>query len=202
MKPSRLYLALGLAHLSRCAPLDVSDAVDGVATTPRVRPIHIPPRTAPQAVTHDISQSPVVTRPAPPHGQPDPEFRRQISHPESTETSLPTPGHDPMDSLDGINDEDYASEVDAMDPPFAQPSFAQPGMPCQHGRSARERNDMLVVFLAVAFMLVVVMMETWGSVFRRQGVIRLQETTAGRPVLVHSITERSIIGGEKQGLRA
>ncbi|KAH6855054.1 hypothetical protein B0I37DRAFT_350288 [Chaetomium sp. MPI-CAGE-AT-0009] len=43
---------------------------------------------------------------------------------------------------------------------------------------SHDRNNMLIVYLAAAFMVVVVAMEAWGSAFRRQGAIRLDETTS------------------------
>lgn len=43
----------------------------------------------------------------------------------------------------------------------------QPGSPCQEGHRSRERNDMLIVYLAGAFMLVVVAIEACGTVLRR-----------------------------------
>jgi len=40
-------------------------------------------------------------------------------------------------------------------------------MPYHHGQLAHDRNDMLIVYLAAAFMIVVVVMEAWGGAFRR-----------------------------------
>lgn len=61
-----------------------------------------------------------------------------------------------------VDDEDDAEVLDVT---YATPPY--PGIPCPHSRPSRERNDMLVVFLAIAFMMAVVVMETWGSIFKR-----------------------------------
>ncbi len=60
---------------------------------------------------------------------------------------------------------DDEDDTEMLDRTYATPP--QPGIPCPHSRPSRERNDMLVVFLAMAFMLAVVVMETWGSIFKR-----------------------------------
>lgn len=77
-----------------------------------------------------------------------------------------------------LGDEDLleVTETDVDITTFA--SFARPGMPCRHGRLLRENNDMLIIYLATSFLLVVVMVETWGSYVRRQeqGTIRLKES--------------------------
>jgi hypothetical protein len=62
-------------------------------------------------------------------------------------------------------------------------------MPCHHGQLAQDRNDMLIVYLAAAFMIVVVVMEAWGGAFRRQGAIRLDETTSRPPASVRADAE-------------
>jgi hypothetical protein len=46
--------------------------------------------------------------------------------------------------------------------------FARPVMPSQLERQTTERNDMLVVYLVVAFVLWVIVMETGKSLFRRK----------------------------------
>jgi hypothetical protein len=56
-------------------------------------------------------------------------------------------------------------EVGEMEIAIAIPS--RTGTPCHYARLSRERNDVLVVFLAVAFLLVVLTVETWGSICRR-----------------------------------
>jgi len=55
-------------------------------------------------------------------------------------------------------------------------------IPYRQAWPSREHNDMLIVCLAAAFMVAVVVMETWKSLSSRQGTIRL-ETTAHQPQL-------------------
>ncbi|KAK0633231.1 hypothetical protein B0T14DRAFT_560839 [Immersiella caudata] len=71
-------------------------------------------------------------------------------------------------------------EVSEMEIAIAIPS--RMGAPCHYARLSRERNDVMVVFLAVAFLLVVLTVETWGTicssvrnVFGRRGAIRLED---------------------------
>ncbi|KAK0655915.1 hypothetical protein B0T16DRAFT_384706 [Cercophora newfieldiana] len=71
-------------------------------------------------------------------------------------------------------------EISEMEIAIAIPS--RMGTPCHYARLSRERNDMLVVFLAVAFLIVVLTVEAWGSicgrarsVFGCQGAIRLED---------------------------
>ncbi|KAK4453478.1 hypothetical protein QBC34DRAFT_207668 [Podospora aff. communis PSN243] len=71
-------------------------------------------------------------------------------------------------------------EVSEMEIAIAIPS--RMGTPCHYARLSRERNDVLVVFLAVAFLLVVLTVETWETicssvrkVFSRRGAIRLED---------------------------
>jgi len=56
-------------------------------------------------------------------------------------------------------------EVSEMEIAIAIPS--RMGTPCRYARLSRDRNDVLVVFLAVAFLLAVLMIEAWGSICRR-----------------------------------
>jgi hypothetical protein len=51
-------------------------------------------------------------------------------------------------------------QVDVAGPP-------QPGMPCDQGQPSHDRNDMLIVYLAAVFMVVVVAIEAWSGAFRR-----------------------------------
>ncbi len=154
MKASTLCLALsGVAQLVACAPApggptaradEISDTTHGdVAPAPRrwsAYPNQDPPTVSQPGGTLpvDVDVLPPLSKHRTPGGAPWP-------HPNHHE-------HDHVfEPLD----------VTSITPP------AHPGMPCHHSRSSRERNDMLVVFLAIAFMVVVVVMETWGSIFRR-----------------------------------
>lgn len=56
------------------------------------------------------------------------------------------------------------NEGDVADLILGSPQY---GRPRHQDQASRERNDMLVVFLAIAFMAAVVLMETWGRIFRR-----------------------------------
>ncbi len=151
MKASSWCLALGLAQLAACAPIPnartradevLSTRHGGISTTaPRVWSINL------------IHDSPAAPRrkgfvPSPPlskHRTPPPK------------ATWPQPYQPEQQRQD-----EAAEPLDAG--PVTPPHLS---MPCHQGRSSRERNDMLVVFLAVAFMAVVVVMETWGSIFKK-----------------------------------
>jgi len=184
MKASSLCLALGVAQLAACAPTPNArtraDEVlgtrhGGIATTaPRVWSINL---------IHDSPAAPrqkgfVPNPPLSKHRTPSEAGRPQPDHPEQQRD------HEAAEPLD----------ADRVVPPHLS-------MPCHQGRSSRERNDMLVVFLAVAFMAVVVVMETWGSIFKRQGAIRLEETPSQPPVSIRAAPDnQSGIGDEKRSV--
>ena len=154
MKASSFCLALGVAQLAACAPIPnarsptashADEVLDtrhgGIATTaPRVWSINL------------IHDSPAAPRPK--GFIPNPPLSKHRTPPKA---GSPQPDHPEQQ----LHDE-AAEPLDAD--PVAQPHLS---MPCHQGRSSRERNDMLVVFLAVAFMAVVVVMETWGSIFKK-----------------------------------
>ncbi|KAK4149399.1 hypothetical protein C8A00DRAFT_38006 [Chaetomidium leptoderma] len=170
MKATNLYLALGAAQLALCAP------VPGVAAAPRTWSPYLTQNDAPEPDRRDPSKLPQPKLIHPADGErihPLSKHRNQgdripktegssgwsRERPKSDATRLPHPVHN--------EDDDF----DLMD-------IAHHGVPCHQGQSLRERNDMLVVFLAVVFMAVVVVMETWGSLFQRQGAIRLQDNAS------------------------
>ncbi len=152
MKASSFCLALGVAQLAACAPIPNArtraDEVlgtrhGGIATTaPRVwsaNLVHDPPAAPRQK--EFIPSPPLSKHRTPPKAEwPQPDYPEQQQQ-----------------------QQDEAAELLDADP-VAPPHLS---MPCHQNRSSRERNDMLVVFLAVAFMAVVVVMETWGSIFKR-----------------------------------
>lgn len=192
MKASSLYLALGVAQLATCAPAvvrvgDISDAIRSSSLHQHTGPGQGPDQGGAPVVV-------VVVEPPPPHRliltRP---LHDALLPPLSKHRTPPPPpgagvGGSPYPSIDG----------NVVTPP-------QLGMPCHGAGSSHERNDMLVVFLAVAFMAMVVVMETWGSISRRrrQGAIRLEETTKQQqqppPISIQAMSDnQSGIGDEKR----
>jgi hypothetical protein len=68
-------------------------------------------------------------------------------------------------------------EVSEMEIAIAIPS--RMGAPCHYARLSRERNDVMVVFLAVAFLLVVLTVETWGTICSRLVLVFVPGATLG-----------------------
>jgi hypothetical protein len=159
MKASSLYFALGAAQVAMCAPVTTSltnhmneaaDTRHGVTTRPRVWSTLDSQGDAPGRARHDsVPPHPINGDIQSPH---IPQTQSQ-STPEIHVIRVPRPVHDENDVLELL-------KLDATG--SRQPA----GVPCQ-GMSASERNNMLIVFLAVAFFVAVVVMETCGSVFRR-----------------------------------
>ncbi|KAK4674101.1 hypothetical protein QC763_117520 [Podospora pseudopauciseta] len=170
----RWYIVLGLAHMATCSPVPVllkerleifSDAANGVVTVLQSRSSEL------SSVISERSQDGSAQTPI---EVASPQLRPLTKHRPAAET-----WEDEMDApVVTLGDEDLleVTETDVDITTFA--SFARPGMPCRHGRLLRENNDMLIIYLATSFLLVVVMVETWGSCVRRQeqGTIRLEES--------------------------
>jgi hypothetical protein len=171
MKASSLYFALSAAQLAICAPMaavaterqnHAPDTVDSAATTRKTWTTYLDENEAAGRDRHDPRGRPEPLAPA--HGELLPPLSKHRTH----ESVSSRPGQEPH-KVDALHvpyprpNDDAVPELldlDATSPP-------RPGMPCHHARPSGERNDMLVVFLAVAFMVMVVVMETWGSIFRR-----------------------------------
>ncbi|KAL2126628.1 hypothetical protein VTI74DRAFT_516 [Chaetomium olivicolor] len=180
MKLSSIFFALSAAPLSMCVPAGTLH-LDGVSdAAPRIRS-----ETAPVL---DRERQAKMPR----HAYQDPYAplsKHRIPHgKQPTIDLIPLP--------DLVDDEDDTAEL--VDLGYL-PSSAQTGLPYHKGISSRERNDMLVVLLAIVFIVVVVAMETWGKLFRRQGAIRLDSTSSQPPVPVQMVAEDANgIGDEKR----
>ncbi|KAK0723956.1 hypothetical protein B0T21DRAFT_351084 [Apiosordaria backusii] len=173
MRWSGFYIALSLAHLATCAPVAVvlkerlevvSDAVNGVVSVLQSRSSELSGIISEKS-QDESSQTPIEV--GSPQLRPLTKHRPATLWLEDEEGSPVVP----------LVDEDFL-EVTETDVDITLCSFARPGMPCRHGRILRENNDMLIIYLATSFLLVVVMVETWGSYVRRQeqGTIRLEES--------------------------
>ncbi|KAK4194303.1 hypothetical protein QBC40DRAFT_35454 [Triangularia verruculosa] len=173
MRWSGIYIALGLAHLATCSPVPVvlkerlevfSDAVNGVVTVLQSRSSEL------SSVISERSQDGSAQTPI---EVGSPQLRPLTKHRPAELWS-----EDDMDApVIALGDEDLL-EVTETEVDITLSTFARPGMPCRQGRIMRENNDMLIIYLATSFLLVVIMVETWGSYMRRQerGEIRLDES--------------------------
>lgn len=187
MKPVTLCLALGAAQLATCAPVPGHAMSRGEEVSGRE---HDATPFKSWIVDNDQDDSPA------PNGQsrrmqPRPEIRQLSLLRPLSRHRIPNgerqrrPRHDDMrwphhDHHDHHEHDHFGPlDVNNAGPP-------QPGMPYHHGQLAQDRNDMLIVYLAAAFMIVVVVMEAWGGAFRRQGAIRLDETTSRPPASVRA----------------
>lgn len=161
MKASSLYFALGAAQVAICAPMarsltrhvdDVSDTGHGVATPPLVWLTLDGQDDAKGLDQHDSATPHPIDGDIPP-----PPPRRRIPKTRNRETPdidvarLP-PVYDENDILE-------RSESGAT-------GTHQPGMPCL-GVSDSERNNRIIVFLAMVFFVMVGIMEACGSIFQR-----------------------------------
>ncbi|KAK4225101.1 hypothetical protein QBC38DRAFT_483839 [Podospora fimiseda] len=190
MRLGTFSVILGFAHLATCASLPIvtikgrldvvpSDATEGAVTIlqttsrhsssspsadePIVIPVEINANTLPSLRKHRNSKfvSPI---PYPVSPVPYP-----VVTDEDGEPINPTPPPPPQD-FDGDYEPIEITESENLS------SFAHPGIPYRHGKVG-EINDMHVIMLAVAFLMVVIIMETWASYSRRrQGRIRLEGT--------------------------
>ncbi|KAK0668135.1 hypothetical protein QBC41DRAFT_127939 [Cercophora samala] len=200
MRWTGFYIALGVAHMVTCSPVPVvlkerleifSDAVNGVVTVLQSRSSEL--STVISGGSQDGStQTPIEAG--------SPQLRPLTKH---------RPAEKWEDEMDApvvtLGDEDLleVTETDVDITTFA--SFARPGMPCRHGRILRENNDMLIIYLATSFLLVVVMVETWGSYMRKQerGAIRLEESPVREVCSIQSDSTPDItqdVSDEKKAL--
>lgn len=195
MKVSSLYFALGIAPSAICAPTprgsmdraaDSSVRRQGVPTQPKVWSTGDSLNHAPKPATRDLpSRHPRPELFYPMTGGAPAALTRhwndRISSARSPQPNArtPTPKTDAKPAPHQPHDGKEISKLLGMDT-----GASHAGGPCHHGVFSRERNDMLIVFLAVAFMGVVVVMETWGRIFPRQGAIRLEETACQPPISI------------------
>ncbi|KAL2183268.1 hypothetical protein L209DRAFT_758779 [Thermothelomyces heterothallicus CBS 203.75] len=180
MKASCLCLTLGVAPLAICAPVSrflpgpggeaLDHAINRFAPTPwfaqgsqtveKAEPQQgFNPHKLPPA---KVAQPNVLLPPLSRHRPPPPAERPE--EPETDAVFVPHPAQDEPN-----NPELFESQT------TENPESA---IPCHQAWSPRENNDVLVVCLAAAFMLVVVVMEVWKSLFRRKGAIRLESSAS------------------------
>ncbi|KAK0729855.1 hypothetical protein B0H67DRAFT_638426 [Lasiosphaeris hirsuta] len=210
MKVSNLYLALQLAPLAMSAPVpfgltkhtkpgshDTYDYKVMPKTTWRLRR----PKFAPDVLFFDddadeipLNNRPVTLSKSTPTSEalaiPRPiptEYLLVIESDSNSGATSEKTSHD-VSSLDG----DDLFDIAELDIAIGIPS-ARLGAPCQYARLSRERNDVLVVCLAVAFLLIVLTVETWGSLcrsarrsLRKEGAIRLEEELTCEPLSIQA----------------
>jgi hypothetical protein len=212
MKAIGLCLALGVAQLAMCAPAPRNSR--GLLEEVSARR-HDPSPPPPKAWLHypynNQDDEPV----------PNKHYSSRLPRPKSPRPDQlpPLSRHrikiDVIRVPDPVHDEDENDDFELVDVEIA--GTPHPDMPCHHGHCHRhrhphphphggwhshshERNDMLIVYLAVAFTLGVVAMEAWGSIFKkRQGAIRLEETASEPPVSIRaSPDDQDAIQDEKR----
>lgn len=190
MKTATLYLALlHLAPLALSAPmlteLATSGKPQGAAPSSRIRWKFGRPKF-PSTVRLPATGDDRVSGYPPPHPI-DLVFLHSPRPGRDSEPELPFPEPQRREDVEDM------FELTDMDLAIAIPTAARP---CQHARASREHNDVLVVVLAVAFLLIVLTVETWGSLSRsvrrillKQGAIRLDEETPKEPLSIQACTD-------------
>ncbi|KAK0628649.1 hypothetical protein B0T17DRAFT_614541 [Bombardia bombarda] len=207
MKLSSAWLALACAPLAICAPLQqhvlaksglesVSGAAHPPATVPRSRLKHALPEVITWNAEEDddssaSSQAPFDNRPVTPSASARPEVVLASPHPLHTDYLLSLSvnrdavgkGGGPEEGVRlSKKEKEEAFTISEMEAVLTimPVGTSRTGMPCHQTRMARERNDVLVIFLVVAFLAVVVVVELWGSLYRsarrifsKEGTIRL-----------------------------
>lgn len=173
MRASSLYLALGVAPLATCAPIyrgsvnhvgDGPDAVHGGAPAPTSWMPYSYWKDEPRPERHESSTAPSAGV----SHHTDDDILPPLSKHRNANARLSGQGKGPQGELkiDEIHVGRPArnEDEDVIEFITSRPHY---GRPRHQDQSSRERNDMLVVFLAIAFMAAVVLMETWGRIFRR-----------------------------------
>ncbi|KAK4246662.1 hypothetical protein C7999DRAFT_41901 [Corynascus novoguineensis] len=159
MKATRLYLSLGIAPFAMCAPVPrLSLGPDGEALDQTDR-----------IVTATMSHVGIL----PPLSRHRPPVSEKPADPNIDLVFAPHSVHDETATLEN-------AESQVVD-------YPGPASPYQQASPSRERNDMLIVYLAAAFMAVVVVVEMWKSFSKRQGAIRL-EASASQPAISNRAT--------------
>ncbi|AEO54791.1 hypothetical protein MYCTH_2297809 [Thermothelomyces thermophilus ATCC 42464] len=179
MKASCLCLTLGVAPLAICAPVSRflpgpgGEALDhainrfapepwfaqGSQTVEKAEPQQgFNPHELPPAKVAQPNVLPPLSR----HRPPPPAERPE--EPETDAVFVPHPAQD-----DPNTPELFESQTTET---------SESAIPCHQALSPREHNDVLVVCLVAAFILVVVVMEMWKSLFRRKGAIRLESSAS------------------------
>ncbi|KAK3310798.1 uncharacterized protein B0T15DRAFT_507433 [Chaetomium strumarium] len=192
MKPSTLYLMLSMAQLTMCAPIlmdgaehprELTESALDIETALRTQSTVFPPN-AREADRRGASSSPLRKTPYPvpeylppasDHGTPDaaqPLPLRKTPYPVPEFIPPPPTRLSPDAASPGAS----RGVVDAGVPPdrLSSPSHDVVVL-YPKGISSRAHNDVLVVIVAIAFVIVVVIMEmTWNPI-RSQGSIRLED---------------------------
>jgi len=221
MKPSSIYIALHVVAVALGAPvppyqfhnLDVGalvpsrppSAAPATPETARPRWRHGYPKLAPEVLILG-GDVPFDSRPWSPSQPAEPARERLLttshllSHQLNTNTApAEQPDHrrdDPKDAADqqrrlDLEADSVEFEISDMDMGIAIPSRL--GTPCRYARLSRERNDVLVVLLAVAFLLVVLVVEAWATICQRL-VLVLGGATLGCAMLTVESSARQILG--------
>ncbi|KAK3367043.1 hypothetical protein B0T24DRAFT_379115 [Lasiosphaeria ovina] len=214
MKPRSLYLALGLVPTALCAPVPAV-LVEDIETAPetsalaqalsRFHPKHSSFRSAPEVVGESApSPTPFDNRPFTPTASDKPSDVLALPRPIATDYLLSSSpdgkSHGSATAKPGPDTDDSLFTITEMEVTVGIPSQ---GIPCRRARLSRDRNDMLAVLLAVTFLAVVIMVETWTSVCRRQGTIRLEEDSTRQLLSAGAATDDSMGGlGEKDDCEA
>lgn len=142
MKASSLYIALGAAHLVTCTPVSIA---------PREQPVDVSDVSSGEFKhtnsANDIWPSPDSIPPLSKH---------QVPTVGSARPSRGRVIHDPV-----------PNQIDDIDALEVDNEFEPTGVLYQLEPETTERNDKLVVYLALAFLLMVVVMETGKTILRR-----------------------------------
>ncbi|KAK3693756.1 hypothetical protein B0T22DRAFT_49813 [Podospora appendiculata] len=201
----RLYLGVILAPLGNCVPIPPSmvyhvEPVSNIppyppTMVPGPRPKHALPETIPdwadlEESASPSSQVPIDNMPFTPSAEAQPSAVLASPHPLETGYLLSLSKHRKGEFRpesasrsrwrDGKGHEDAEEplSITEMDVTVAIPTTPRLGgaSPCYpYARLSREHNDMLVILLVAAFLLVVVTVETWGSLSRRSHATRLPQ---------------------------
>ncbi|GAB1311804.1 hypothetical protein MFIFM68171_02014 [Madurella fahalii] len=177
MKASSLYIALGAAQLVACRPVSIVLREQSDVS---------------DALSREFKHKNSADGIWPGPGSLPPLSKHQVPTAGSTR---PGPGRIIYDPV--------AIQIDDIDVLELNNEFEPSGVPHRLERPTAESNDKLIVYLALAFLLVVVVMETGKTVFRRQGVIRLEDNPAEPPTSAQASSPPSVvIEDEKQRLPA
>lgn len=168
MKASCLYLTLGVVPLVICTPVPwllqqpggdalaspvirFAPETSSVEGSQAVESAEAPRGFAPHRQSPIKAAQPSVLPPLSRHRPPAPTEKSETSEPDAA--FAPYPAHDNSEPPDPVESQTAETPRSAI--------------PCYQASSPCEQDDVLVVYFAAAFMLVVVVMETWRSVFGR-----------------------------------
>ncbi|KAK4162476.1 hypothetical protein QBC43DRAFT_336265 [Cladorrhinum sp. PSN259] len=178
MKLGTFSVILSIAHLSTCAPLPVvvrgrldvasSDAAEGTVTLLQTTSRH-PSSPSDDHIRIPVDINPSILPPLTKHRKPKVVSPSTSPYPnlDGDEPISPPPDLDDGESSEFLDSENLSS-------------FANPGIPYQYGE-AGESNGMHAVVFAAAFLMFVIIHETWNNYQRRrsprEGTIRLEKAT-------------------------